>query len=79
MARGWESKDVESQIEEREATRAAKQRQRSPAEIERERKRDSLLLTRTRLLTELQAACNPRYRAMKEQALAHIDQQLAEL
>lgn len=79
MARGWESKDVESQIEEREAARAAKQKQRSPEEVERERKRESLLLTRTRLLAELQAAANPRYRTLKEQALAHIDAQLAEL
>lgn len=79
MARGWESKDVESQIEERESVRAAKLKERPPAEIALERKRESLMLTRTRLLAELQATCNPRYRALKEQALAHIDAQLAGL
>lgn len=79
MARGWESKDVESQIEERESVRAAKLKERPPEEIALERKRESLLLTRTRLLAELQAAGNPRYRALKEQALAHIDAQLAGL
>jgi len=54
-------------------------KERPPEEIALERKRESLLLTRTRLLAELQAACNPRYRALKEHALAHKDAQLPEL
>ena len=79
MARGWESKDVESQIEERESVRAAKFKERPPEEIALERKRESLLLTRSLLVAELEATSNPRYRALKEQALAHIDAQLAGL
>lgn len=79
MARGWESKDVESQIEERGSQRRAQQNPRSPEEIERQSKHNMLMLTRTRVLGDLQRACNPRYRAMLEQALAHLDKQLAEL
>jgi hypothetical protein len=38
-----------------------------------------LMLSRTRVLNDLQHACNTRYRAQLEQALAFLDQQIAEL
>ncbi len=78
MARGWESKSVEDQIA------AAEERRRqgvklTPEQIERERKRDSLQLQRTRVLRDLEACTDPRYRKTLESGLAYLDSQLAEL
>ncbi len=80
MARGWDSKSVEDQIQEREA-QASKpvQEKRTPEEIERRARRESLLMARTRTLSSLQAACGGRYRGHLEQVLADLDRQLEEL
>ena len=80
MARGWESKAVESQIDSATAARMARQGPpKTPEEIQRESKIHGLMLSRTRVLNDLQHACNSRYRAQLEQALAFLDQQIAEL
>jgi hypothetical protein len=80
MARGWESKSVESQIDSATAARMARQRPpKTPDELQRESKVHGLMLSRTRVLNDLQHACNARYRAQLEQALAFLDQQIAEL
>ena len=80
MARGWESKSVEDQINERNAeAEAAKKKRISPAERERRAKRDGILLARTRTLTKLESTHDPRYRALLERTLAHLDSQLADL
>jgi hypothetical protein len=49
----------------------------SPAEQQRNRKREGLLLSRERLTQQLQAATNPRHRQMLEQAIAELDSQLS--
>jgi hypothetical protein len=41
------------------------------------RKRDALLLSRRRLLHEVEAATNPRYRQLMQKTLAEVDSQLA--
>ena len=80
MARGWESKSIESQIESAEARRAASHAAMGdPAEAERKRQRESLLLQRTRILRDLEQARHPRHKEMLEAALKHLDQKLAEL
>ncbi|HJQ25403.1 MAG TPA: hypothetical protein VKA60_15895 [Blastocatellia bacterium] len=79
MARGWESKAVEAQIETAEARPSANKRQQTPADIEKARRRESLLLSRNRVLQDLQQSRNPRYQKMLNEALAHLDAQLAEL
>ena len=80
MARGWESKSVESQIESAESRRAASQRAKiSAAEAERFGQRESLLLSRTRVLRDIEQATNPRYRQTLEAALKHHDQKITEL
>jgi hypothetical protein len=80
MARGWESKSVESQIESAESRRAAAQSAKiSAIDAERIHQRDSLLLSRTRVLRDLEHANNPRYRKILVDALQHLDQKLAEL
>ena len=48
-----------------------------PAEIDRRQRRESLLLTRIRVLHDLQQACNPRHRGILEASLAHVDAQIA--
>jgi hypothetical protein len=80
MARGWESKSVESQIDSAASARMARQRPpKSPDEVQRDSKIHGLMLSRTRVLNDLQHACNARYRAQLEQALAFLDKQIAEL
>ena len=78
MARGWESKDVESQME---ATAAAKPENREqPTEARlRDQERKGIELSRTRILNDLQSATNPNHRKSLEAALAHLDKKLAEL
>jgi hypothetical protein len=80
MSRGWESKDVESQMEEAAAKRAAA-RQTPPTEeeIRLRTERNSLELSRTRIVKDLEAATHPRRREQLEAALRHLDQKLAEL
>jgi hypothetical protein len=80
MARGWESKSVESQIESAESRRAASRTAEINAvEAERIHQRESLQLSRTRVLRDLEHATNPRYRKILEDALKHLDQKLCEL
>lgn len=79
MARGWESKAVEAQIETAEARAASNKTQRTPEEIEKARRRESLLLSRNRVLQDLQQSRDPRYQKMLNEALAHLDAQLAQL
>jgi hypothetical protein len=42
-------------------------------------RRESLLLQRTRILAEMQAACNPRFRGQLEAELHWLDAELARL
>jgi hypothetical protein len=81
MARGWESKSVESQIESNENRKAAAiaAAALSSQQIQAQRERERLELSRTRVLHDLEAATNPRYRAMLEASLQFLDQKLAEL
>ena len=77
MARGWESKSVEDQINERNAeAEAAKKKRISPAEAERRAKRDGVLLARARTVTALETTRDPRYRALLERTLAHLNSEL---
>jgi hypothetical protein len=80
MARGWESKDVESQQD--LAEQRARDRQKpklTPHQIEATAQRDSLMLDRTRLQHDLANARHPRHADMIRQALAHIESKLSGL
>jgi hypothetical protein len=80
MARGWESKAVEEQINAREADSQRPIREELTAdELERRLKRDSLMLARVRTVAALESAQNERYRAILKKALEDLDAQLAEL
>ena len=80
VARGWESKSVESQIEMAETDKAARAATRSSKEqIELQRKKESLELSRRRVVNDLAACRNPRYRTVLEAALAHLDNEIQAL
>jgi hypothetical protein len=80
MARGWESKDVESQVDAAaERAALAKAPRLTAEEANRKSQRESLQLSRTRVLHDLQTSQNPRYRATLEAALKHLDEKIATL
>jgi hypothetical protein len=77
MARGWESKAVEAQIEGTE--REAGDRTNglfSPSQVEIRQKREGLLLSRARVLQDMQTARNPRYRKLLQDTLDHLEHEL---
>ena len=80
MARGWESKAIEAQIEtsEREPVNAFRGGL-SPEQVELHRRQDGLRLSRSRVLQDLEKARRPRHRAMLEEALRHLERELEEL
>jgi hypothetical protein len=79
MARGWESKSVEAQIESAEANggNALPGEEMPPEEIERQWKKEGLVRSRTRVLHDLEHCQNPRYREILSAALADLDEKLA--
>jgi hypothetical protein len=80
MSRGWESKDIEFQQEEAAARRAtAKQTPLTAEEVRLRTERESLQLSRTRVLKDLETTMHPRRREQLESALRHLDRKLAEL
>lgn len=79
MARGWESKSVESQQMGEERDVAAAGRKGTPEERERQRRRGGLELSRARVLSELEVTVAPTRRAALESALAYLDGELAKL
>jgi len=80
MARGWESKDVESQVE---ATEAPQQKPgsgpKTPEELIREEQRKDLQLSRIRIVNDLASATHPNHRKSLEAALAHLEKKIADL
>ncbi|HEX3083621.1 MAG TPA: hypothetical protein VHP99_03795 [Pyrinomonadaceae bacterium] len=80
MARGWESKSVEDQIGAAEAERELRNRQQlSTGEREQNERKQSLLLSRSLILSRIKAARDPRYRAQLKVTLDQLDEQLREI
>ena len=80
MARGWESKAVEDQME--EARRLQGERTspvQSPEMIERARRIENLRLARSRLAEQLSRARSETHRAMIQQSLRAIEEEIAAL
>jgi hypothetical protein len=78
MARGWESKNVESQQEDASRQAVALAEAKAEDRIRAERRR-SLELTRRRTAADLTRASNPAHRKMLEDAIASLDEQIAGL
>ena len=80
MARGWESKSVEAQIESaEERVSQARRPHLSADELAREKERESIELSRTRVVQDLASASNPKYKRMLERSLEFLDGKLAKL
>jgi hypothetical protein len=73
MARGWESKAVESQQADREAAGASES---STEERRRRSRRAPFELARARAVADLALARQPAHRAMLEAAIRALDEQI---
>ncbi|HWG59282.1 MAG TPA: hypothetical protein VN661_09570 [Candidatus Acidoferrales bacterium] len=80
MAKGWESKSVESQVQDVQSrvSRGSTNRL-SPAQMDTLRRKEVLLLSRTRVERELQSINDPRYRDQLNRALSDLNEQLSAL
>ena len=79
MARGWESKAVESQVEEHRTDEAKGKKTKMTAQsAELVRQKEVLVLARARMQNALEATSDPRYQEQIRKALEHIDAQLEE-
>ncbi len=77
MARGWESKSVEAQIDIAKAHQATKPENALSLEsLELIRMKENILLSRTRVMRDLDTAQNPRYKAVLTKALTDLDAKL---
>jgi hypothetical protein len=79
VARGWESKAVEAQVEAASEEPAEAKPRLSAEQLENRRRKSTLSLARAQVLQQLEASSNPRHRSMLESALADLDAELAEL
>ena len=79
MARGWESKSIEAQIDSANAHRGIPKVRLSTEEREKQQKQESLLLHRTRVLHDLEKCVDDRYRSTLSAGLSYLEAQLTEL
>jgi len=81
MARGWESKSVQAQIDVAEDPERSADIENTPdpETLRSIRQKENILLSRTRVVRDLTNAQNPRYKALMKRALADLDAQLSTL
>jgi hypothetical protein len=80
MARGWESKSVEAQMENaKEGQPSAPKASLTDGEKKDRRERDNLKLSRAYIVNQIEASTNETYTESLKQALSEIDQKLARL
>jgi hypothetical protein len=75
MARGWESKSVEAQMEE-PLVPSNDRPHLSPQQIEKFQKQETLILTKKKLQSDLERSSNPRHQDMLKQAIEEVEKQL---
>lgn len=80
MARGWESKSVEAQVEEANSNQSsAGKRPLTDAEKKARRERDSLKLSHAYVQHQIESSSNERYTETLRKALSEIEQKLKQL
>jgi len=80
MAKGWESKSVEDQMETAQAAKASKPAAALNDDEKRvQRERDGLKLSRAYVLHQIESSTNERYTESLQTALNEIDRKLADL
>ncbi len=77
MARGWESKSVEAQIESKANTTVADVKSRTPDQIQHLIEKRNLELARAKVAHEIASSQNPRYTRILEQSLSALDKKIA--
>ncbi len=78
MARGWESKSVEAQVESADQ-KPEPHRAMSPEEIAQQRERVGIEMSCARVRQQLQATQDPRYIKLLTETLADLEQKLSKL
>jgi hypothetical protein len=78
MARGWESKSVESQIEDAQSN-AGRGAPLTPEQREARRKLQGLELSRRRVLREIEETRSPNRKAALQQALEFLDAEIVKI
>lgn len=76
MARGWESKSVEDQIAAAADRKASSKPVLSGEALERQSRQAGLLLSRTRIVRDIENAKDDRHRAVLQRALDYIEAQI---
>jgi hypothetical protein len=79
MARGWESKSVESQQSDAAEKPSKLRAKMSPEQAAAFRDKERLRLSRQRALEQLETATNPRLRKILEDALSDLGKKLQAL
>lgn len=77
MARGWESKAVESQKEDAQNKSLLPRKRRKMTEQEKQKEREGIEMQRRRVVRELAATSSPMRRTALENALRFLDEQLS--
>ena len=80
MARGWESKSVEAQMEESIFAKPAEAGPPLPEkQVQEHFRKANLLLSRRQVLQQLEQSTNERYTELLRRTLAELDKQIAAL
>jgi hypothetical protein len=80
MAKGWESKGVESQVQDSQTKGRGKHGEpMTAAQMDTRRRREVLVLSRARVERDLQLSQDQRYRDLLTRALSDIEAQITAL
>jgi hypothetical protein len=79
MARGWESKSVESQMESAKEGNVVAGAPLTDKQKESQRERQRLLLSRTYVLRQIESSTNEKYTQSLRQALRDLEEKIAKL
>jgi hypothetical protein len=80
MARGWESKSVEEQIEARNSEAQETEKPKlNQKQRELQARKESLMLSRKRTVAMLESARNQGFRELQQKTLEHLDAEIAAL
>jgi hypothetical protein len=79
VARGWESKSVQEQIASARDYHGEQRVHLTPEQRDNERKCDSLLLQRTRMMKQMETCGDGRYRQTLQDGLSFLEKQLTDL
>lgn len=79
MARGWESKSVESQQELARNEQSSQRKNLSEQDKQALHEREGLQLSRARVMKQIEASTNERYTKVLREALEELEQKIASL